>query len=401
MLRYINALPRFLLGLPAGIRLGIVVLCTIGVEFLYCLLAPVEQNPSLLVIPIIVSSWIYRRVGALLSGVAVTGLTWIFYAFFAKTLLLPHSMTLNFLAGVLALVVIAILTCLQRGSFERTAASERELARAYEHEQRANRAKDHFIRNVNHELRTPLTALSACVELLLSQNEHFDQETRASFLENAMLSCEELELLINNILDSLQIGSNDTPITLRSINLPALIYETVRLVDPHWGLQERVRLEMPPNLPVRSHPQYLRQILRNLLSNAAKYAPGAQPIVISARPLDDAPDCPPEVCISIKDQGPGIPASEIEQIFDPFVRLERDALGQVRGTGLGLSITKQLVEGMNGRIWVESSGIAGEGSCFSFTLPMAASGQLSYVTPQRTYQQLVPITQVSTGARGQ
>src|SRR5262249_47727437 len=77
----------------------------------------------------------------------------------------------------------------------------------------------------------------------------------------------------------------------------------------------------------------------------------------------------PEVCISVQDAGPGIPADEIPLLFGQFVRLQRDLSGPVRGIGLGLYISRQLVEAMGGRIWVESSGISGQGSRFCFTLP--------------------------------
>ncbi len=77
----------------------------------------------------------------------------------------------------------------------------------------------------------------------------------------------------------------------------------------------------------------------------------------------------PEVCISVKDAGPGIPPDEIPKLFGQFVRLRRDVAGQVCGSGLGLYLSKQFVELMEGQIWVESEGIPGKGSCFRFTLP--------------------------------
>jgi signal transduction histidine kinase len=94
--------------------------------------------------------------------------------------------------------------------------------------------------------------------------------------------------------------------------------------------------------------------------------------MISACPYDiHAQETSAEyVCISVKDTGPGIPPEEIGLLFERFVRLQRDLAGAKRGTGLGLYISKQLVEAMGGRIWVESSGIEGEGSLFCFTLPL-------------------------------
>ena len=82
------------------------------------------------------------------------------------------------------------------------------------------------------------------------------------------------------------------------------------------------------------------------------------------------------VRVSVIDRGLGIPADKQEAIFDKFVRLDHDMYSTVRGSGLGLYISKQLVEAMNGRIWVESTGQAGEGSRFCFTLPVASQASV-------------------------
>jgi len=113
-------------------------------------------------------------------------------------------------------------------------------------------------------------------------------------------------------------------------------------------------------------------VLRNLLSNATKYAAHDTPIIVSAAlygALVQRDHPSPEICISVKDSGPGIPPENISSLFGQFVRLQRDISGKVRGTGLGLYVSKQLVEAMGGKIWVESTGVAGEGSTFRFTLP--------------------------------
>jgi signal transduction histidine kinase len=109
----------------------------------------------------------------------------------------------------------------------------------------------------------------------------------------------------------------------------------------------------------------LKQILRNLFANALRYSPPQTPIFITAveEPEQDF------VRIKVIDRGFGVPPDKQEAIFERFVRLERDMHGTVRGSGLGLAITRQLVEAMHGTIALESSGVKGEGSTFSFTLP--------------------------------
>src|SRR6266851_1403468 len=124
-------------------------------------------------------------------------------------------------------------------------------------------------------------------------------------------------------------------------------------------------LQVPEHLLVWADPQFLRQVLRNLLSNIFKYVPTQTEIRIEA--TQTAPSSP--VCLSVQDAGPGIPAEELPLLFEKFVRLKRDVAGTTRGTGLGLYICKRLVEAMGGSMWVESSGRLGEGSCFCVTLP--------------------------------
>jgi signal transduction histidine kinase len=111
----------------------------------------------------------------------------------------------------------------------------------------------------------------------------------------------------------------------------------------------------------------LKQILHNLLANALRYSPRGTPVHLTAEVVEDQE----LVRISVIDHGLGVPPDEHDAIFERFVRLERDTHGTVRGSGLGLAISRQLVEAMGGTMNVESSGIPGEGSTFTFTLPAA------------------------------
>lgn len=370
-MHYLNTVLRLLLTLPAALRLSAVILCAVGIQVLFILMAPMEQNPSILTIPVAITAWMYRRRGAAICIAFLNIASWIYFSIHFKSIWLPRSITLAFLIGIIAMIVTALFISSQRASFEQTEESQRRLARAYEQEQNLHQAKHQFIQNINHELRTPLTALSGCIELLLEQNEHFDKEARVSFLQSAMLSCEELQLLVNNILESLQISAGETSPELKCLNLARSLREMLQQFNPQWETEQQICLDIPEHLHVQAHQPYLSQILRNLLSNAVKYAPGDQPINIAARPMPEGTGKGPEICISVQDTGPGIPQNERARIFEEFTRLQRDALGQVRGSGLGLSISQQLVELMGGRIWAESTGVPGQGSCFHFTLQAA------------------------------
>ena len=368
-MRYVQMFSRFSLTIPVALRLWLVILCTIASQTLFILLAPIEQNPCILAIPIVLAAWYYRRRGLLLCLAALAITTWIFYVIHRWPHGLSYAFIISFATGVLALLATGLLVSWLRDASERVEESERRLARAYEEEQRLHQEKNLFMQHVNHELKTPLTSLGGCLELLLEQNNDFDAETRATFLQQALSSYEELQMLTSNVLESLQTQDEQETPPARATALASVVREVIHLADPRWQLEKRTRLDISEDLRALAYPQYLRQLLRNLLSNAVKYAPSEQPILINARRIKSSSTEKPEICVSVKDWGPGIPANEIHQLFGQFVRLRRDILGQVRGSGLGLAISKQLVEAMGGRIWVESSGVPGEGSCFSFTLP--------------------------------
>ncbi|HLJ36120.1 MAG TPA: ATP-binding protein, partial [Ktedonobacteraceae bacterium] len=109
------------------------------------------------------------------------------------------------------------------------------------------------------------------------------------------------------------------------------------------------------------------QILLNISTNALKYSPANTPLKFSARQVVDTVSC---VVISISDKGNGIAPEDQVHLFERFVRLERDINSPVRGSGLGLYISRRLVEALGGKIWIESSGIPGEGTTFHIQLPI-------------------------------
>ncbi len=159
---------------------------------------------------------------------------------------------------------------------------------------------------------------------------------------------------------------------IEEVSLADVVHEVLALFDTRKREEYAIHVAIAEGLTVRADQQFLRQVLRNLLSNAFKYSPEQTSIVISAHRGNDATQedaSSSMVCICVKDEGPGIPLNEVALLFGKFVRLQRDLSGSIRGTGLGLYISKNLVEAMKGRIWVESIERAGKGSRFCFTLP--------------------------------
>ncbi|HKV57097.1 MAG TPA: HAMP domain-containing sensor histidine kinase, partial [Ktedonobacteraceae bacterium] len=284
-----------------------------------------------------------------------------------------------FIAGTLALVIVGILVSLLRDTIDWADAARLETARALEQQRQLNQAKDRLIMNVNHELRTPLTAISGYIDLLIQWNEKLDDEARLRFLRNTLDSCDDLQMLISNVLDALQIDMGTDHLTIQRFSVLDEVREVLAHTNPAWLQSHRVHVAISEKLTMQANKQYFRQVLRNLLSNAFKYAPKDTEVLVSAEPC--APDvspgnAAPQVCIQVKDAGPGIPPDELPNLFGQFVRLGRDLSGPVRGSGLGLYISKQMVESMGGRIWAESAGIPGQGSCFYFTLPVGLSQKL-------------------------
>jgi PAS domain S-box-containing protein len=235
--------------------------------------------------------------------------------------------------------------------------------------------KDQLLLHLSHEFRTPLTAVSGYLELLKAHHERLDTSQLASFLDKALASCNELTLLLDSIMEAMQITNEMKPAQPEKLVVAHVVREVVDQLDFPQEQGQALQLDISEQVTVWADKHYLRQIVRNLLSNAFKYAPKRTSVIINAAVSKGArreTDVPAQVCISVKDAGPGIPPAELPLLFEKFVRLKRDLTGTVRGTGLGLFISKQLAEAMGGYMWVESTGSEGEGSRFCFTLPVAA-----------------------------
>jgi signal transduction histidine kinase len=261
-----------------------------------------------------------------------------------------------------------------QSSAQQAQQAQQQATLAYEQQRQLNQLKDQFLLHVSHELRTPLQAVLGYLELLQAFDGQLDAAMRTSSLDKAIHACQELQLLVNGVLDVVRISSSQQPPKVEQLPVIQVVQDMLADVEPQKLQNYALRLDIPGDLLVVADPRQLRQVLHNLLMNALKYSPVSSLVIISASPSDAVgreSDSSSLVCICVKDTGPGIPAEEIPFLFEKFVRLKRDLSSPVRGTGLGLYISKELVEAMGGRIWVESSGIPGEGSRFCFTLPGA------------------------------
>ena len=258
-----------------------------------------------------------------------------------------------------------------RGALAEQAEAKQHIAVSYEEQRQLNQLKDQMLLNVNHELRTLMTSVYGYLELLRDHYGRLDVQTQELFFAQAINSCEEFQVHVNVVLNTLKVGNNARPLTVETLSVARVVTAVLDLFDPTKKHGYTIEHALSDTLFVQADRQSLYQVLRNLISNAFKYAPQGTTITISASLLEDTET--PSIRIAVKDEGHGIPATDISLLFNRFVRLQRDLNSTVNGSGLGLYISKQLVEAMHGHIWVESTGIDGEGSCFFVELPATQS----------------------------
>lgn len=241
-----------------------------------------------------------------------------------------------------------------------------ELRVAYERQKELDRLKDQFIMTASHELRTPLTAVQGYIELLDTYNHKLPSDRRAEFIAKAHRGCDELALMVENIMDASRVQVDAENITLRQVQLAESVRHITEILEGLTSRENRsINVDIPTDVYIIADELRLRQVLLNLVSNALKYSPAGTDVTIASRTDDE------NVMVHIRDRGLGVPQEDQKRLFERFVRLERDMNSSIRGAGLGLYISKQLIGAMGGRIWMESTGKEGEGSVFVFTLKRA------------------------------
>ena len=246
-----------------------------------------------------------------------------------------------------------------------------QIRQAHRQLQELDQLKDQFMITASHELRTPLTSVQGYLELLAQFGDAVPPEQRQEFLQKARRGCDELVLLLSNVMDAsrLEVEAGIRQAHLESVSVREVIKDVITLVEPQLNQENReVYLHIPDHLEVRADPARLRQVMLNLSTNALKYSQAGTPVAFAARAYYNQR---PSALISVSDKGKGIKPEDQAQVFQRFVRLESDLNSPVRGSGLGLYISRRLVEAMDGRVYVESSGTPGEGSTFYIQLPLA------------------------------
>jgi signal transduction histidine kinase len=238
-------------------------------------------------------------------------------------------------------------------------------------ERESDRLKNEFISVVSHELRTPLTSILGYTELL--QAREFEPAERREFVKTVYNEANHLSQIVEDMLGMSRIEAGGVKLQQWVVSLRQLIGELTAQLNIHLSSRHRLVIHIPQQLP----PAYvdrdkIKQILFNLLTNAAKYSPRGGEIALSVDEPASLPDDHPPgrfLLVSVRDQGIGIAPEDLPHIWERFYRVDNSNTRRIGGTGLGLSIARALVELHGGRIWVEST--LGQGTTFSFTLPVA------------------------------
>ena len=272
----------------------------------------------------------------------------------------PWAYGLYVLSLVLAL---SLALRIHRRSIDRERAINQRL-------REVDKLKDEFLANTSHELRTPLFGMTGLAESMLDGSAGELPEAAKANLSMIAASGRRLTHLVGDILDLSKMRHQSLQLDPRAVHLRSLVDVVLTLSASLVGTKAlRLENKLHADLPAVKADEYrLQQILYNLLGNAIKFSEEGT-IEVSARTLEQEE----LVEVSVRDPGIGIPEEKQEEIFQPFEQGDASVERTYGGTGLGLAVTRQLVELHGGTIWVEAT--PGEGSTFSFTLPMAGAGE--------------------------
>lgn len=245
-------------------------------------------------------------------------------------------------------------------------------------QQRSEREQRQFVSNVSHELRTPLTSVRSYIEAL-SDGAWQDPELAPRFLNVTAEETDRMIRMINDLLALSRLDSGTSKIDMEAVNMNEFFNYILDRFDmmlktdnEHTGETQHLHQEEKKHYSIKreitrrdlwveiDQDKFL-QVVDNIMNNAIKYSPDGG--VVTARLLETHN----HVILSITDQGLGIPAKDINHVFDRFYRVDKARSRKQGGTGLGLAISKEVIEALGGRIWVDSQ--EGKGSTFYISLP--------------------------------
>lgn len=224
----------------------------------------------------------------------------------------------------------------------------------------ASLMRERFLGILSHELRTPITAIYGGTQLLLKTTSQLDLDSRAELLANVATEAERLERIIENLLVLARVERGADFFEARPVALRPVLIDLVARERRLWP-DLRLELAIEPGLAlVAADEEYIGLIVRNLISNAAKYAGPRASVAVTARQEGD------EVTVRVSDDGPGIPADEAEQLFDLYYRSSTTSAAP--GAGIGLFVCRGLVNALGGSVWARPRPEGG--AEFGFSIPI-------------------------------
>jgi signal transduction histidine kinase len=246
--------------------------------------------------------------------------------------------------------------------FQEIEDKSRQLAEASQH-------KSQFLANMSHELRTPLNAILGYTELIVDSIYGDVPDKMRTVLERVQSNGKHLLGLINDVLDLSKIEAGQLILALGDYSLKNVVQTVFSAVEPLASEKKLAfKVEVPTNLPPgRGDERRLTQVLLNLVGNAIKFTDDGE-VAIKASNANGSFE------VAVRDTGPGISEADRAKLFQEFQQADNSITKKKGGTGLGLAISKRIIEMHGGKIWVES--VVGQGSTFSFTLPVLVKEQV-------------------------
>ncbi len=245
----------------------------------------------------------------------------------------------------------------------------RELARKNGELEKLNEEKNKYLGMAAHDLRNPLSVILGFSEFLMEEMEGVVNEKQNEFLSIIKSSSEFMLQMVNDLLDISQIEAGKLQLDKEMYYIIPFVDHTISL-NNIWAEKKKIKISFhydDRRIKIPIDPHKMEQVLNNLISNAIKYSPPESSIEVNVASSENS------ILISIRDEGQGIPANEIDNLFKPFSKTSVKGTAGEKSTGLGLLIARRIVEGHNGKIWVESE--IGKGSAFFVSLPVKDEAQ--------------------------
>ena len=240
----------------------------------------------------------------------------------------------------------------------------------------ANRAKSNFLANMSHELRTPMHAILSFSKFGISKYKDVDREKLKSYFDNINQSGNRLLNLLNSLLDLAKLESGKDELNFSHSNINLMI-QSIKNELEGLASEKDIKItygHLSDQLLVDCDSDKISQVIRNLIGNALKFTPNGKSITLMiesskmvAGKIASDTNHYSSVKIKVIDEGVGIPADELDSVFDKFIQSSKTDNGS-GGTGLGLAICREIIEKHHGKIWAENN--LGDGATFIFEIPL-------------------------------